>query len=154
MLRKGFYRAQCYKLLITKDKVYLIQYFQDSDQITSGYPGVGSLILEFLINILFRKQIRNIARSLDKGRLEKSNSIPKLLERTNFFYEIDRSMVSLKIGNKSLRMNHQGYYRYGRKGKGPDDGLSIMMSHNNVDLYFDMEYFKEYNKLISTFFPD
>lgn len=147
-------RNQCYKLLITKDMIYLIQYFQTDNSSSSGYPGIGAMVLEFFTKVLFKNQVQSIARGLDRRRLEKSDLIKELLERTNFFYEIKRSHVSFILNDNKLILKHKGVYLYGRKGKGPDDYLNEKIKQHEVEFHFDNEYYNEYDKLVKIYSQD
>ena len=147
-------RLQSYKIFITVDKVYIVQFSQtDGKNTWSSSPYLFTFVLDLIVNIFFKKQVQELARNLDRRRLEKTNSMRKLLERTNFFYEIERPMVEMKLDKDRLKVIHDGFYRYGKKVKGKDDFANEEMAWRQVEFYFDDNNYREYRKLVRKYFP-
>ncbi len=147
-------REQSYKIFITADKVYLMQYFQYNRHVNTSGTGhmVKFQLLIDLFILIFNKPLNIAARPLDRRHLEKTKSIKELIEKIDHFYEFNRSNVHFKLRDSDLILFNKGRYRHVMCGKGPKEDINEQLEDNMIWFFFDPDYYDEYSEIIETHF--
>ena len=142
----------CYKIFITTNKIYVILYHHYFPPQGPGPSPYLITIFEPIFNFIFKNQIEDLTRYLDRGSLEKTKNIEKLIYKSFHFYELDRSTVEFNISNSKLTLINRGQFKYGRRGTNPDDLIIEQLRDNMVQFRFDSKYNNDYSNLIHEYF--
>ena len=138
----------CYKIFITENKIYIVLYHHYIPQQSSpATPGLANII-EPIFNFIFKRQIEDLIRTLDRGSLEKSDIIEKLIQKSFHFYELNRSSVDIELSLLKLTLINHGKFIYGRKGKENDDKVIEQLCNDTVHFYYDSKYYDQYSNLV------